>query len=437
MTAAGGASSLATLAKAVATSQPENAGHAALEALKAKTPPLEVLRSAAVTAATHYDGGSGVAPRGLALLASAAHLSRPIPVLQAVTYAASEPRSAVPSRPPAVVAGEITHLGRSFLFGVRAGDLAEAEPIFLGMVHERSERKMAGDMLFRAALEDMGDGGRKLFIAVRSWQLAKTLGFKDARTVLRPAVQYLVQGVSDRTAYETIMKVLGKEWVDFESLGSGGRPLDAAGHGKVAALAASESAEACVASTLALLREGYAAASVAEGLVTEAARRVLTARGFDLETARGLLFAHAARFVLTFSRTNERLYALFQAALRVRSPAADLALPSVADASREEDALRHLAAALDTRKPLDAAAHVRAYLARGWPADRLLEVLADHACRDSCAANEGINLLLADASAVEYRMSKAPEVPMALAKTIAASPKDTRLYEAWSAALGP
>jgi len=26
---------------------------------------------------------------------------------------------------------------------------------------------------------------------------------------------------------------------------------------------------------------------------------------------------------------------------------------------------------------------------------------------------------------------------MALAKTIAASPKDTRLYEAWSAALGP
>src|SRR3989454_10811538 len=117
-----------------------------------------------------------------------------------------------------MVSGEVTHLGRSFLFAVRAGDVAEAESIFLGMVDEGWERKMAGDMLFRAAREDLGGGGRKLFLSVKSWHLARTLGFKGARTILRPAVDYLVKGPRNRTAYETILAVLGKEWVDLEAL---------------------------------------------------------------------------------------------------------------------------------------------------------------------------------------------------------------------------
>jgi len=430
------ASSLEALGKAIAASRPADATHAALEAFRAKAPLLEVVRTAAVTAARH-PADLRVVPRGFALLASAAHLARPMAVLQAVAYVASEPRSAMPAGPPLVVSGEITHLGRSFLFGVRAGHMDEAEAIFLGMLDERSERKMAGDMLFRAAIEDMGEGGRKLFIAVRSWQLARALGFKDARTVLRPAIEYLVGGPSDRTSYERIMQLLGTEWVDLENLGSGGRPLDDAGRAIVASLAAASSAEASVAAVLGLLRDGYAASSIAEGLVVEAARRVIAASGADRERARGLLFAHAARFVLTFTRTSERLYALFQAALRIRSPLSAATLPSVKESPRPEEAFRPLGVALEARKPLDAAARVHAYLSAGGPADGLLDLLADHACRDSCASNEGINLLLADACITEYRVSGAPEIPMALASAIAASPKDTKAYESWRDSLGP
>src|SRR5881397_2606071 len=208
---------------AVGASQPD-AVDAAVKAFRAKAPPLELARAAARGVATHCDPASGVAPRSLAILGAASNLTsvmeprfQVLPVLQAIAYAASERKKAVPAKPPLVVSGEVTHLGRSFLFAVRAGDVAEAESIFLGMV-EDWERKMAGDMLFRAALEDMGEGGRKLFLSVKSWQLARSLGFKGARTILRPAVDYLVKGPRDRTAYETILAVLGKQWVDLEAL---------------------------------------------------------------------------------------------------------------------------------------------------------------------------------------------------------------------------
>src|SRR5256886_120974 len=168
----------------------------------------------------------------------------------------------------------------------------------------------AAVMPFRAALEDMGEGGRKLFLSVKTWQLARSLGFKGARTILRPAVDYLVKGPRDRTAFDTILAVLGKEWVDLEALSSGGRPLDEPGRTGMHAVASAPSDAACINATLALLRDGYAASVLAEGLVVAAARRLLTAKGYDTEAARRFLFAHASRFVLNFSRTSVRLYGL-------------------------------------------------------------------------------------------------------------------------------
>src|SRR5256885_11292651 len=280
---------------------------------------------------------------------------------------------------PLIVSGEVAHLGRSFLFAVRSGDVAEAESIFLGMVDEGWERKMAGDMLFRAALEDMGDGGRKLFLAVKSWQLARSLGFKEARTVLRPAVDYLVNGPRDRTAYESILRVLGQEWVGFDVLASGGRPLDDEGRAKVLAVTAAASESACIEAILALLREGYAATSVAEGLAVDGARRIVASPGYDTESARRLLFAHASRFVLSFSRTSERLYALFQAALRLRSPELSAPLAPPAAAASEGEELCHLAGEFDARKPREAAARVRAYLARGYSTPAILDLPVNHA----------------------------------------------------------
>ena len=440
----GASSAFEELKAAVAASDVGRATGAAVRAFESKAKPIEVLRAAALGGASHNDGLSGSAPRGLAMLASAANLFsviqprfQPLPILQAIGYLASEKKAAVPAKAPLVVSGEVTHLARSFLFAVRGGDLAEAESIFLGMVDEAWERKMAGDMLFRAAVEDMGEGGRKLMIAVKSWQLARALGFKDARLLLRPAVRYLVKGPRDGTPFESIMAVLGKQWVDLEGLASGGRPLDDLGRSKVVAILTSANEAACVAATLSLLGEGYAATSIAEAFAVQAAKRVLVANGYDVEAARGLMFAHAARFALTFSRTSERLYALFQSALRLRSPEPALPLASVVPSAPEGEELCHLAGEFDARKSMEAATRTQAYLARGYSTSRMLDVLATYACRDSSIANEGLNLLLADVCATEFLVTKAAEFPMALAKMIAASPKDQAAYESWTRILGP
>ena len=433
------ASPLAELESAIQRSKSDRAAAAALDAIRAKVPLMEVVRTAARAFATHYDGATGVAPRSLVALSSAANLIpvmqprfQPLPILQAVSFVAAAKKADAPARPAVVVSGEITHLGRSFLFGVRDGNRPEAESIFLGMLAEGKERKMAGDMLFRAAIEDMGEGGRKLMVAVKSWQLAHSLGFKEARLLLRPAVQYLVSGPRDRTAFEAILAALGKEWVDLEALASGGRPLDQEGRTKVRDIATAPNPSSCVAATLALLRDGYAAVSIAERLAVEAAKRVVAAKGYDLESARAFMFTHAARFVLRFSRTGERLYALFQAALRVRSPEPSNFATSTSNAPGEGEELCHLAGEFDARRPLEAGARTRAYLSGGYSPSRLLDVLANYACRDSAVSNDGISLIFADTCVAEFLASKAPEIPMALAKMIAASPKDQAAYNTWA-----
>ena len=433
------ASSLADLEAAVHRSNVDAAVRAAIEALRAKVSPIEVVRSAGRGFASSYDGTSGAAPRGLVVLSSAVNLLpflqaqfHPLPILQAVAFVAYEKKAKAPPKPPLAVSGEISHLGRSFLFAARAGDRGEAESIFLGMLPEGRERKMAGDMLFRAAIEDMGEGGRKLMVTVKSWQLARALGFKEARVWLRPAVEYLASGPRDRTAFEGILAALGKEWVDLEALASGGRPLDSEGRSKLAQVSSASDPSACIAGTLALLREGYAAVSVAEGFAIQAASRVVAAKGYDLEAARSAMFAHAARFVLTFSRTGERLYALFQAALRVRSPRTAAIESHVPEAPGEGEELCHLAGAFDARRPDEAVARVRTYLKRGYSSSRLLDVLANYTCRDSAVANDGINLIFADVCATEFLASKAPEHLEALAKMIAASPKDQAAFNAWT-----
>src|SRR2546423_1390440 len=335
------ASPLAELESAIQRSKSDRATAAALEAIRAKVPLMEVVRTSARAFVTHYDGASGVAPRSLVALSSAANLMRvmqprfqPLPILQAVSLVAAAKKADAPAKPAAVVSGEITHLGRSFLFGVRDGNRPEAESIFLGMLAEGKERKMAGDMLFRAAIEDMGEAGRQ--------------------------------------------------------------PL------------------------------------IAEGLAVEAAKRVVAATGYDLDSARALMFTHAAGFVLRFSRTSERLYALFQAALRVRSPEPSSLAASASDAPGEGEELCHLAGEFDARKPMEAGARTRAYLSRGYSPSRLLDVLANYACRDSTVSNDGITLIFADTCAAEFLASKAPEIPMALAKMIAASPKDQAAYNRWA-----
>src|SRR5207244_6690978 len=86
------ASPLAELGSAVQRSQSDRATAAALDAIRAKVPLMEVVRTAARAFATHYDGASGCAPRSLVALSSAANLFSvmhqrflPLTLLQAAT----------------------------------------------------------------------------------------------------------------------------------------------------------------------------------------------------------------------------------------------------------------------------------------------------------------------------------------------------------------
>lgn len=435
---------LADVAASVGASHADRAVDGAMRALQAGTAPAEVLRAAARGAALHFDPTLRRPPMGLVALAASANLQtvlqkrfHPLPLLQAVTLAASEKKSPRPARPPALVSGEITHLGRSFLLAARDGDLPEAEAVFLGIVDERAERRMAGEMLFRAAAEDLGHGGLKLVVAVKLWQLARALRFRDARTILRPAVQFLVAGERDASAYRDVMTVLGKEWVDLEGLARGGRPLDDVGREMAAVALASPDVSACTGATLALLREGYAATSIAEAFAVEAARRVVVAHGDRREAAHAFLFAHAARFVLTFTRSPETLYALFQVAVRIRSPRPQVHFPPSEVAAGEGEELCHLAGELEAHKPDAAAYRTWSYVNRGFSSARLLDVLANYASRDSALVTEGLNLVLADACAAEVLATKAAEPAMALARTIAASPADWTAYRSWEPLLAP
>lgn len=433
---------LAELELALASTRPDRAAEAGLRAMRAGVPPLEVLRTAARTFAARYDPGSGLVPHGLAALASAACVQGtmdrrdlPLAVLQAVALAASERKQAAPQRPAPTVSGEVTHLGRSALLAARAGAAADAEPLFLSLVEEGWERRMAGDLLFRASLEDCGENGHKLLVSVKAWQLARILGFRDARAIVRPAVQYLLHGERNRKPFEVALALLGKEGVDLAAVAAGGRPLDDDGRMRLATLLAASTDEGCLDALLTMLRDGYAATSLAEGVGVEAAKRLLAAEGYHIELVHVLLFARAARFALEFSRTDERLYALLEASLRVRSPAPHLPSVAVADANDEASARQRVAQALQDRRPREAAANVRHYLARGYPPRPLLASLVRAASLDSSLANQGHNLLLAETCVAEFAATRAPEFLMALAKSVAASPKDLKASAEWEAGI--
>jgi len=434
---------LAEISAAVGDSKADQAVEAALRGLRGGLPPTEVLHAAALAAAARFDPEAGTAPHGLLALSSAAGLGRFSPrtqalaVLQAVLLAASEPKSTEALVPPLVVAGEVTHLARSFVLAVRAGDLREAEAIFLGLVREGQERRMAGDALFRAAIEDMGDAGGKLLLATGLWRLARAIGFRDARSLLRPAVGFLVRGPRELRPFETVLGLLGRERVDLEALGSGGNPLDDAGRAELATHLQAPTPEACVAGILGLLREGYAASALSEGMALEAARRLLGAEGHSPEAIRALLTADACHYVLTFSRTGERLHALFASALRVRSPAPHLPAVAVPEPSDAAEGLRRVEEAMEARRGNEAAALTRAYLAHGHPGPSLMEALVHRAVLDSSLANRGLNLGLAEVCARRFAETQAREYAMALAKGVAMSPRDLAASRAWLAALGP
>src|SRR5438552_16036639 len=99
------ASPLAELESAIQRSKSDRAAAAALDAIRAKVPLMEVVGTAARAFATRYDGASGLAPRSLVALSSAANLIpvmqprfRPLPLLPAGSFVAAPKQSGAPKR---------------------------------------------------------------------------------------------------------------------------------------------------------------------------------------------------------------------------------------------------------------------------------------------------------------------------------------------------
>ncbi len=128
-----------------------------------------------------------------------------LPVLQALTLAAEEPKLPYePLRRRTSVSGEIGHLARSFEYAVRAGAFEDAAVVFSGLLREGRERAMAGDALFRLASEDMANGGHKLILAAQGWRLASALGWRSGADLLAPVVARIAIAVREPGPFRTI-----------------------------------------------------------------------------------------------------------------------------------------------------------------------------------------------------------------------------------------
>ena len=440
---ASSASALLELASAIESSRADLAAEAALRAMQGNVGTAEILGAAARASAARYDGTTQSALHGISALSAASRLASRVDgpvsslaIVQAIHLAASERKLTTSMPAPAIISGEISHLGKSFLLAARSGDAAEAESLFLGLVEEGKDRRQLGDWLFRAAVEDAGDGGHKLISAVRTWEIGQAVRFRAARIILRPALQYLVQGERDPRAFETVLATLNRAWANVPELAAGGRALDDTGLARLATALAAATPDGCLDGLVGLLMEGYALSSVADGIALEAAKRALGTEGYSLDAAHSLLYADAARYVVSFTRTPDRAYAMFQAGLRVRSPAPHLPSVTVNAPGEGKPALAILEDDLEARRPKEAAARARLYLTAGHDPQALVKSLVHQASLDSSLSNGGHNLMLADSCISLYDRTRAPEALMVLAKMIAASPRDAAVAHVWSAVLG-
>ena len=436
-----------SLADAVRSGDPEAALRAGIAAVQAKAPPLEIARAATLAYGESVDVANREPLRGLMALSAAVRLTRNVgprlkalPVLRAIGLAAGDAKvPALERRKRLKVSGEISHLTRSFEYAVRTGAFADAVSIFSGLLHEGKERVMAGDILFRVAAEDGVGGGHKLVDAVKAWQLASALGWRGGDLVMAPVVARIATGIQDDLAYKTLMGVWGKEKVDIAAVG--GNAGSAEGPDREAILGAlrAPNAEESAKTLITALKRGVALDALASLVVREGAVRVSSGTAYDVSAIGNLVYADAARWVLRFSKTESRVLPLLQACLMLRSqPAKRVELRTV-PVVNEEAALRDLARLIDIGKDLDAAELAHSLLVKGVPVAGLVETLVYQVCKDGSAASLGSNLVLADA-AVDEATAYAPPViqaPVALARSLAQSPRDWKGWPALEKMFGP
>jgi len=429
---------LAAVSDAVSTGGPMDAVDAASIALEAGSKLPDVVRAAVLAYGESVDFATGFVPHGLMAMAAAvrvtSHLQSkfaPLPVLQGMALLARDPKRAGPRPRSSVITGEITHLARSFEEAVRERNVADAAAVFSGFLADGKEKKMAGDALFRVAAEDASEGGHKLLFAVKAWQLAGYVGWKQARPVMVPAVAYVAGGEPDLAAHDSLRLAWGKAKVDSEAISRNALPLSHHAADVSRALAA-PAAEECARALIDVLRAGVAVDALAEGLVIEACRRVLAARHFDFPAVHDVLYADAARFVAMFSRTSSRVFPVLLAGLRIRGKVVSEEVLPVVPVPGEGEVLCALSGDIDHGGGDLAAARVGAYTAHGFGGPRLVDLLCHHAARETPIVDQGHALALADAVSENFTRSRDPRKALlveALAKALAFAPHDRTAWD--------
>ena len=393
---------------AISTANPTECATRIRSTLSGGAEPTEVVRTGALVAARHFAPAIPPPHALLALSASLDLAGRTEPpnlaVVQACALAAREWRSAELAAPDHVVSGDELHLARSFVAAVRAPDLMEADAIFSGLVREGDERRLAGDALFEACAQDLAGEGHKLTFAVGSWRLVRSLGWTRPAVLLRPAVHLAAGTTQDLSANGSVLREVGRSRLDLELATRNTAPIDQVARNTYE-IALKVGPDRVVADLINGLKRGRAPTAYADLVAATAAEKLIT-NPAALEPA---LFALAARFVLSFSRTSTHVLALLLAARMVAGVPAESA-PEAVRVSDPEAALRDLSGAIESGNARDSAR-----IALGLVLEDRSAVLADrlirHACRAEASADAGHRLLYAAWGSELASVAPGPALP--------------------------
>jgi len=423
---------------AVRGQDPDGARRAAIGTLEAGTPWLEVARAAALAYGESVDVSPEFPPHGVMIASAAVRLARhlppiaqPVPIIEAVAAMAAERKLAKgEQRRPLKIAGEISHLSRSFEYAVRAGASQDGVSVYAGLLQEGKERVMAGDALFRVAAEDMVAGGHKLLFSVAAWQLARALGWRAGNVIMAPAVRFVAGGIRERASYETFLAVLGKEKLDLEAVAGNAVPPDDADRSALRAAMRGASPEACARQVIESLKRGLSLDGVASIAVEEAAARLSSANLYDLPALHAFLYTDTARWVLRFSKTHTRLFPLVQACLLLQAQKRPVGAPTVMSSGDEAGLRSGIRAAIESRASEEASARTRGYVSKGYPPATLVAMLGYDACRDAPASGHNVELASAVADEVLVHRPPTPDALPALARILSVCPRDRSAWDA-------
>lgn len=385
----------------------------------------EVVRTAALAAARHFHPFLPP-PHGLLALGASLEVAGRVdppalPIIQACGLAASEWRKESLGRAKHAVSGDELHLARSFLEAARASDVLEADAIFSGLLREGEERRLAGDALFEACVQDSAGGGHKRTFAVGSWRLARALGWVRGPLLLAPAVHLVTGTTQDRSDHGLILREVGRARLDVELAGRNSLAIDQTAR-TAYGIALNAGPERLLAELIAGLKRGRTLVGYGELIASTGASRVIA----NSEAVEPFLLALATQFILGFSRTSYRVLALLSAAREVASaPSGEV--PDPAAIADPQAALNELELAVEGDDAREAVSLALGLADALGPAD-VASVLLRQASMQDAYADGGHSLLLA-AWATEFAAVEPGPTLGALAAHLARTPKSRTIAD--------